>query len=206
MVSVLSLVTTPIRPATAMPAAMICSAIAASIVAPHAVARAMTPSHVERSVSRLRMYLNMPEGACQKELATTSGHDTICSMENISITSAYSITNNGQQINGTIPVYGAIGYCKVTLNGVDLYVLHTSVTKDSFESGKGLQFNIEGSNPVINRTQLESLKRQLDAGKKDLYIRGLLTQEEGEALIEVERIKRKLDMTHTPQVLYICAR
>ena len=68
MVSVLSLVTTPIRPATAMPAAMICSAIAASIVAPHAVARAMTPSHVERSVSRLIMYLNMPLGACQNNL------------------------------------------------------------------------------------------------------------------------------------------
>jgi len=36
------------------------------IAAPQDEARAISPSHVERSVSRLMMYLNMPLAACQK--------------------------------------------------------------------------------------------------------------------------------------------
>lgn len=62
----MSLVTIPTRPAKATPAETMYSAREVSIVAPHAVARAISPSHVERSVNRLMMYLNMPVGACQK--------------------------------------------------------------------------------------------------------------------------------------------
>ena len=53
-------------PAMAMPAAIICSASSAEMVAPQAVTRPIRPSHVERSFSRLKMYLNIPLRACQK--------------------------------------------------------------------------------------------------------------------------------------------
>ena len=63
-----SLVNTPMRPAIAIPAAIICSASTVSIVAPQAVASAISPSHVERSFSREKMYVNIPSWACQKGL------------------------------------------------------------------------------------------------------------------------------------------